>query len=230
MKTRLFSYSLFSFIILIGCNDISISTCEKFQKMIISKDILIDTPKLLLITSSVLKNEPGCIDALLTRADLFLSLDYLDSAKSNYMKVLKVSPLNIYSLYHLGILSELKQHYDSAAYYFKAALQNKEEGGAFIDYTSKLKGVESKNAKYDISTIELLYQYGIVSYYLRDMKIALRSFELCISESYNLNEVYLYRGAIFLEMGNKEKACKDFHSSLELGNEKANNYLNQYCK
>lgn len=223
-------FVLFLFLIIYGCNDKSINTCEKFEKLMITQSNLIDTSKLLLAVNELLENEPKCIDALLTRADLLMSLNDVNSAREDYMKVLDISPSNIYALYRMGILNELKQNNDSAAYYFRFALKEKEKNGGFIDYTNKLKGIENPKSKYDISAIELIYQNGIVSYYLRDMNMALKNFELCISESYNLNQVYLYRGAVFLETGNLDSACEDFHNAVELGNQDALKYSSQYCK
>lgn len=213
-----------------GCNDSSINNCEQFQKMFEAEKNVLNHSRSLSILNNVLKNDSTCIDALLTRGDLFMEIDSFPAAKEDYRKAILTSSSNVYALYRLGMVYEFQEINDSASYYFNLALKEKEIDGAFIDYSNKLKGIESSKSKYDISTIELIYQNGIVSYYLRDIKTALKSFELCISEGYNLKQVYLYRGAALLEMGNLNDACENFHLAENSGNADASNYVNEYCK
>lgn len=230
MNTKWRSLLVFAFLFVCACNDNPISNCEQFQKKFEVEKNVLNHSRSLSILNNVLKNDSTCIDALLTRGDLFMDMDSLASAKEDYRKAILISSSNVYALYRLGMVYEFQEINDSASYYFKLALKEKEIDGAFIDYSNKLKGIENSKSKYDISTIELIYQNGIVSYYLRDIKTALMSFELCISEGYNLKQAYLYKGAALLEMGNLNAACENFHLAENSGNADASNYVNEYCK
>lgn len=213
-----------------SCRNISMDTCEAFNKLQSSPGRFVDTIKLLSMATEVIKNDSNCIEALLTRADIFSSLNKIDSAKLAYLKVYLFYPSNVYTLYQLGMLYEGLGSNDSAAYYFKLALLNKVRDSAFIDYSSNLKKLSDKDAKYDIPTIELIYQSGVCYYYLREMKLAEKNFDLCIVSNYMVGQSYIYRGSINFEMNNKVEACEDFKKALENGNEDANDYINKYCK
>jgi hypothetical protein len=76
----------------------------------------------------------------------------------------------------------------------------------------------------------LLYREGISFYYKKELQPAYDNFNFCIKNNYRLKESYLYRGSLFLETNQKEKACQDFFESKRLGNTEADKYIEQYCR
>jgi tetratricopeptide (TPR) repeat protein len=187
-----------------------------------------DTSYLLSVLNRVIAQENTCIDALLTRGDIFFEIDSLESAKNDYLKVLLFDSLNVYSMYQLGLLFHVQKKYDSAIDFFQKALKTKSTGKYTFDHTNdKLDPA----AKYDIETNELLFSIGLSFYYNRQLNLALKNFDHLIQQKYKLDKTYLYRGAILIEQGSKNgNACSDLNEAKMNGNEDAEAYLSKYCR
>jgi tetratricopeptide (TPR) repeat protein len=184
-----------------------------------------DTTFLLNSVSKFIDNGAECLDAYLTRADLYLSLNELKFAEKDYKYALQVDSNNIYTLYRLGIVYSLFEDHATALSYFEKALKRKQKGNILIDYKTDVVTVD----RFDINSNEIIYQLGLSYYYNRNMKKALINFNYCIAANYLLAESFLYRGAVYFETNQKDKACEDFDRSIELGNPQAKGYKLKFC-
>lgn len=209
------------------------SHCSEFSKSYASIVELAskqrDTLILIKGLNDIINKDGYCIDAYLTRGDLYMFKNFLNLAKRDYFKVLSLSNKNVYSLYQLGILYHLNNNEDSAIYFLKKALDVKTDGNIIIDYHTINKELSTENDKYDIPYNELVYQMAISYYFKRQMNKALENFNFCIKNNYKLSKVLLYRGAIYFEVGNNKLSCQDFTKAKDLGNSEADNYINKYC-
>jgi len=209
-------------------------TCQEFNNSysLILKDISnrSDTAVLIKKLSTIINNSKGCVDAYLTRGDLYLSVDSLKLAEKDYFMALHLDNNNTYSFYQLGILYHLVNNEDSATYFFKKSLNTKTtENKVVIDYNEINKELSTDNDKYDIPYDEIIYQMAKSYYYKREMNKAIENFNICIQDNYMLDHVFLYRGAVYYEMGRKELACQDFFKAKGLGNQEVDNYIKKYC-
>jgi Tfp pilus assembly protein PilF len=186
-----------------------------------------DTSVLLATLNSIISKHIKCIDAYLTRGDIYINTNSLSAADKDFHAALKLDEENIYALYQLGIISYLKNDYSSSIFYLKSAMTKKENEGIIIDF--KTDNQELSANKYDIESVEIAYQLGLAYYYNQEPENAFQSFTYCVENHYNLSDVYLYRGAVYLELKENSKACTDFSKSIDLGNKLAGEYQKKYC-
>lgn len=214
-------------ICLIGCNPSKINNrCDEFNKAFQDSSSSLYKRSKIEKLNIVLKKNPGCIDALLTRGDYYFSIDSLDLAKTDFKKVLYQAKSNIISLYKLGLISYLQDDHLAAIGYFEDAISKKSSGNIVFDFGSSNSNVAID--PYDISYIEIAYWLGKTYYYNNNPNRALELFNDCISHKYNLPDSYLFRGGIFIGIGKKNEACRDFDSSAYLGNSVAKEFLTKY--
>jgi tetratricopeptide (TPR) repeat protein len=221
--------SNFIFLILLffSCRGNNGTACDEFYFLSKEKGRL-DTLEYLKMVSDFLKRESHCIDAFLTRADLLNNLDKPNEAKIDYLTVLKIDSINVYTFYKLGILLYQSQKYDSSIEMFQQAIDIKTKGDYFFDYTdSKV----SNMGRYDISAKEIIFQQGLVYYYQRSLSKALNNFNYCIYNNYNLADAFLYRAAISIESNGKINLnyCKDLEFAKLHGSIEATQYLKTHC-
>lgn len=189
-----------------------------------------DTVAMINRLDNILKRDPGCIDAILTKGDLYLALDSLGKAAEIFTGVSFSDTGNVYALYRLGIAYQLDEKNDAAVFAFQKAIKLKSHGGrAITDYMQAANNI-TELSKYDVNSAELMYRQGISYYYLRNLQAAYDNFNFCLSNNYLLDKVYLYRGSIYYETNQKKEACNDFSSAQRYGNPEANEYLNRYCQ
>lgn len=187
----------------------------------------IDTQALVRRLDDFITNEPKCIDAFLTRGDIYIELDNLGMAKRDYDYVLRLDMDNVYALYQLGIIASLTNEYDSVIYYLERAMKLKKTNGIIIDFKTDNPSISAY--KYDIEATHILYLLGLAYYYKNDIGNAFDKFDYCIKHQYLLSSSYLYRGALYLALKQKENACEDFKRSAELGDSQAVVYQKKYC-
>jgi tetratricopeptide (TPR) repeat protein len=204
--------------------------CKEFKSL----DIKIkekgqqDRDKSLKMLNEVIRKQSGCIDAHLTRADLYVDLDSLQLAEEDYKRVLQIDADNIYALYQLGVVSNINGNHAASILYLEKAFDLKQKGGIVIDY--KTDTPELSVDIYDIESSEIVYRLALAYYYKRDIKNAFKSLNFCIENGYLLSESYFYRGALYLETNQYAKACLDFTQSTEYGNVQAKEYKRNYCE
>lgn len=189
----------------------------------------IDTSKLIMILNKMAMTDSLCKDIYLTRGDILLASDEgIDLAKQNYQRCLILDSNNIYSLYKLGILYQLKDAYDTSIYYFQNALNKKSYKSAVINYHQNSNS-SNDIGKYDVDYNRIVYGLGESYYYKGELRSALINFNICIKNDFFLSKSYLYRGSIHLESNRQEKACEDFKLSLKYGNPEAEVFIKGYC-
>ena len=110
----------------------------------------------------------------------------------------------------------------SAAYYNRALAKNylKDYKGAIEDYSVALE--------LDSTNIQALNNRGLAKKALEDYDGALEDYTKAINLNESFASAYFNRGSIKVLM--EENGCEDFRKALDLGNYKAMEYLDKYCK
>lgn len=202
---------------------------KKYSKILNNEVQKKDTAILLTTLDEIILNSHACIDAHLTRGDIYLSLKKIINAKKDYCSVLSINKDNVYALYKLGILFQLDDIYDSSEVYFKKAINIKANGNFVVDFPKTNNKLINDKSKYDVEYDELVFSLGMSYYYARNLKGALYCFDGCIRNRYMLSDAYFYRGAIYTEIGKIERACDDFWRAKILGNSDVIDYIKKYC-
>jgi lipoprotein NlpI len=217
---------LVSIIQICGCAQKQ-NNCSLFNKMYISS-MKSDTPHLVQLLNNVISQDSLCVNALLTRGDIFFDINNLSLAKQDYFKVLSLDSKNVYSLYQLGELFNVEEKYDSAILFFQKAIDLKSNGNFILDRTNE--NIDPQ-AKYDIEANEIMFARGLSFYYKRRLNDALNDFSYCIVHKYKLDKSYLYRAAILIELkSNLGAACSDLYEAKKNGSKEANMYIFKYCR
>lgn len=185
---------------------------------------------LILNTLNRLLSNSACIDAYLTRGDIYLGYGNIEQAKKDYKSAILIDSTNTYAFYKIGIIYQFENRDDTATFYFQRALFSKKYKNGIIDYYVAPKGLDSKASKYDVDYKSILYSQGVSYYYLDSLEAAFNCFNVCINSNYIVDKSYLYRGSIYLEFNKKESACQDFKDAKKYGNKDADVYLGKYCK
>lgn len=221
-------------LLLSGCNYKDNQDCtvqyQRYTRLVARQGDKPDTAILITTLNDIISNGSTCTEAYLTRGDLFFSMGDNIKAQIDYEKVVQYDSLNVYALYKLGLVSEYEEKHKFSIYFLTKAITIKTKGNIVADYHRINRELETKEAKYDIPAADLFYNRGIAFYYGRDLSRAFNDFSFCILHEYKLGKAYLMRGAIYEEIGKKDKACEDFSNSKIYGNTEADEYLKKYCK
>lgn len=187
-----------------------------------------DTVLLLKELDNLLRSE-NCLRAHLTRADFYFAIDSVQKAEESYRAVLQSDSAVTYALYKMGLINQYKEKQDSAVFFLKAALKAKQIDQVIIDYPNSNNLWSTDKNKYDVDKELIFYRLGVSHYYLKNFAVSLEYFNQCMDLKSMLNQIHLYRGAVFFELGDKKKACDDFLFAKRLGNLNAEYYINKHC-
>jgi tetratricopeptide (TPR) repeat protein len=227
-----YSFVVFIFMTLTSCTQLKNERCYQFNKkypqVLEKSEGKHDTSTLIQVLGDIIKSD-SCVDAYLTRGDLYYRINDLNKAKSDYKNALLLDTGNVYALYKLGLVFQDENIYDSSIYFFERGVNKKTHKGFLIDHGQGRGVLSADDAKYDVRSVELLYEQGLSHYYAKNLKSALNNFNFCIQNNFRIGECFLYRGAIFLEGGKKDQACKDFNEAKRFGDSDADSYINKYC-
>lgn len=110
----------------------------------------------------------------------------------------------------------------AAAYYNRALAKNylKDYEGAIEDYT--------KAIELDSTNIQALNNRGLAKKALEDYNGAVEDYTKAINLNDSFATAYFNRGSVKVLM--EENGCDDFKKALDLGNFKAMEYIDKYCK
>ncbi|WP_207516008.1 tetratricopeptide repeat protein [Longitalea luteola] len=106
------------------CGEFNIKYPEVLSKMRTNKD----TGVLISALNNLIDKDISCVDAYLTRGDLFYYSDKLEKAKNDFRKAFLLDTANIYALYKLGRLFQEENMYDSSIYFLQLAINKKKRG------------------------------------------------------------------------------------------------------
>ncbi len=216
-----------------NCNEESIKnkSCDDLNKAF-EKDLTRSTSKkdtLNILTKylDIIQSDKKCINLNLSIANAYYDCDLFENSKLSYLNVLKENKENVYALFNLSLIFFNNNQYDTAIILLSEAASYKVNNGFAIDYNEKLGPLSTM---YDVPYLKINYYLGLNYYYKGDFKKAMSAFSFCISNDYNLSEVYLFRGATYYEVKKIDSACNDFKLAKQLGNIKAIEYQHKYCK
>ena len=113
----------------------------------------------------------------------------------------------------------------SEAYYNRALAKNylKDYKGAIADYSESLE-LDSTN----IQALNALNNRGLAKKALEDYDGAVEDYTKAINLNESFASAYFNRGSVKVLMD--ENGCEDFRKALDLGNFKAMEYIDKYCK
>ncbi len=167
-----------------------------------------------------------CSELYLFKANIYFMLDKLELSKIEYLKASILDTSDSFSLYKLGVLCYMQEHYDSSILYLEKALQRKTINGNGIIDLNSLGSVESKQ---QVLHTEIIFQQALTYYYWKKYKMALIGFNYCIENNIELADSHLYRGTLNIMLSKFQSACDDFSSSTQYGNDEAMKYSKKYC-
>jgi tetratricopeptide (TPR) repeat protein len=215
-----------------GCHSRSNENCadllKKYKKIASDPTIRSDTAFLLSYLDEMISKNSGCLDAYLTRGDLFLAKGNLQNAHLDYNSSITIDKANVYAYYKLGLLFQQEDLYDSSIYFLQKAIKVKTKDGWVVDM-NHLNSDLDPFGEYDVASGLLYYTQGVSSYYKRDLRKAFSDFSYCIADRYRLGDCYLFLGAIYEESNKQDSACNDFRKAKLFGNQDADEYLVKYC-
>lgn len=234
------NYKLISYLVILAgllfsrCSESPKNKCSEFYdnypRIISRMGNSPDTILLVNFLSKMLDKDSQCLDALLTRADLYLAVGKVQEAKEDLYRIISLDTGNVYALFKLGLAFQNESKDYAALYYFQKAIRIKSRGNTAINYYNQDNGLSDRKSKYDIDYDLIIYKQGVSFYFNRDLKSSFINFNYCIQKKFMLDRSYLYRGAIYLETNRKESACKDFLEAKKWGSQDAEDYLLHFCK
>jgi Tfp pilus assembly protein PilF len=166
----------------------------------------------------------NCIALTLFKADIYYACGQNKKAELNYNKIVSVDSSNQKAIYKIALLLYDKENYDSSIVLLKKLIGLKSSGSFVMDINKNLDKEST-----EIYSEEIAFYLGLDYYYRTDLQNALNNFNYCIQHNFRLGDSYLYRGEIFAETNNSEKACRDFDSARYFGNKRVDSYIIKYC-
>ncbi len=156
--------------------------------------------------NDLIKNPSLTDDELINRGQEKLNSNEFTSSKIYFSQAIEKGNTNIFSYYKRGFSKYKLEEYKSAIDDFNIYL-----GTSTKDYDAYF----FRGTSY--------YFIGEFKYSLADLNKAIE-----INEKHALS--FLFRGVCRLKFNDKAGACKDWKMSKELGCDKADGYLEKYCK
>lgn len=147
-------------------------------------------------------------------------------AITDYEKVISLDSKNTLAYFNIG--NNLKRIGDSksAVDFYNKAFNTKGGDGIYLDLQpNSVVDLSS----FDVPGHEIYYERGIALYQIDSLKRAFSDFQNCISKNYMTAESNYWIGNIFINNGNKEKACKYFNKAKFLGDTDAEDSIRKYC-
>jgi len=71
---------------------------------------------------------------------------------------------------------------------------------------------------------------ALCKYYLEDLNGSISDFEKAIAIDNNYADAYYLGALVKIEAGQTESACEDLKKALQLGIDKARDFIDEYCK
>jgi tetratricopeptide (TPR) repeat protein len=191
-------------------------------------DTSIDKSALIAQLEVLTQRTPDCIDGYILKGDLYFSTNK-KKANLAYRAAVNIDSNNVYALFESGVTYELLSKYDSALYYYNWSMRKKERNGYVADLSKEVKKVASKRI-YDVDYYNIVLRHGIASYFERDFVSSMMSLNYCIKNNYHLDQSLFFRGLLYLEIEEREKACKDLDEARKSGNAEAEEVIAKNCK
>ena len=145
---------------------------------------------------------------------------------------------NAKEFYNVGNLKlDARQYKEAIKDYDKAIELNKSFSEAFYNrglaknYLNDYKGAiedYTKSLELDSTNIQALNNRGLAKKALDDFDGALEDYTKAIKLNESFATAYFNRGSVKVLM--EENGCEDFKKALDLGNYKAMEYIDKYCK
>lgn len=173
-----------------------------------------------------LTNYAFCKDVYSLIADSYFKLNEENSALKNYLYILKIDSTDIHALFNVSLILYNRDMFDSSIKILTKILDNKTGNNFSMDVNN---GIQDIAKIHDIPTEEIRYYLALNYYYKGNLQLAMYNFNYCEQKRYDLKNVHIYKGSIYLETQKNAKACEEFKLAKELGNSDAIKYINQYC-
>lgn len=202
---------------------------------------------LYLFNMSVVR-KPDYINPIICIAELQRNFGMVDSAKSTYMRALKIKQDNESVYMGLGVIYSIKaqgaptadvqkQLYDSARFCFKKGLELKpfspEGHSNYANYFDIVGQLDSSLKEYALSIEQDPDAYipymnrGRIYQRLNKYPEALKDFNMAVQNSPESGDVYVSRAKCYVAMGNKQMALQDLKKAESLGMKVDQAFVNQ---
>ena len=213
--------------------------------------------------SAILKNPSP--DKFVNRANLYVKMGQLDSAKVNLKKAIQIQPnygLAWYNLFVLdqktklptglknnkefGALLEIRAveasnvgNYNLAQKLFEQAIRLNPNNPTLLlnagrlDFTTRFyRGALDKFTqalKLDSNEHKALYLIGNVHFGRKDFSRAIDYYQQYLKTDPEYADVWFNAGMTYLELGNKNAACKCLERAHMIGMKQSESYMEKYC-
>ncbi len=144
-------------------------------------------------------------------------------------------------VFKIALLKSRQEKFaDAATFYSLAAKRAPEIFEVFFfkglnesnmeQYADALKSFDQA-VKLSPSSTDAVYERGVAKMKLGDFAGALADFDksTTINPRYTTDQMFVYRGICYLKLGQKQKACAEFHRGVERGQEGAEEMLKMNC-
>ncbi len=178
------------------------------------------------LLNKAIEKDPEYLGAYINRGADKSALGDYKGAISDYKKVVELDSDNTLAFFNIGNNLKRLEDYPLAIEYFNKAFKTKGGEMLYIDYT--------QNDFVDMSTFDVLgheiaYERGLVYYDLDSIQLSANDMNTCIQKNYMIKESHYMIGACYFKAGQMEQACKEFKISADLGDNYAQEMLNEYC-
>lgn len=190
--------------------------------------------------STTLKLDTTYIDAYINRANVRIQLQNIAGALDDLKKADQLVPNNPVVLYTMGKVFVTTQQLEPALENFSKAIVLKNDyteafnDRAFVLY--RLKRLDSalldcnKAIALNENYFNAYYNKGMIFYEKGLSDSAIKQFDITLSIINNFYFGYFYRGMAKLQKNDMAGACTDWHESVNLGFDMAQDTIAKYCK
>ena len=190
--------------------------------------------------NEAIKLKPNDDGLLLSRAQLYHDNEDYQNAILEYNKVIEINHQEIEAYIGKGICLDKQEQYADAIETYKAGIkvdQNTTElyDNLGIALARQNKHHESltffdKAIQIDSKNYYAFYNRAKTNFDLKEWILSLNDLNKTIELNPEFDDAYILRGNVFIELNDKESACKDFHFALDLGKIEVQENIDEYCK
>ena len=169
---------------------------------------LIDVPDLNAGLSSInraIELDPKMPESYFYRGNIYYGQVNYAAALNDYLKAIELNPAYSEAYYNIGVVYNTTNRFQES--------------------------IEPLTKAISITPNEYMYQTRASSFFnLRRFQEAADDYTKAIAINPKLGQAYFNRGSTYLNMQQKENACADWKTALDLGFTKANEVITAYCR
>ena len=185
--------------------------------------------------SLALKMEPGSPDAMCGRGQTYFHLGEIEKAECDFRETVELDPENMIAWSMIGQIKLYQEQYAEALEALEKALELDPELLVYDFRASAKRGLGDLEGaladiklaiEYEPENADYLIDLGSILAEMDQMDEALKVFNQVVSLQKSM-DAYRFRGLLFMERLEYEKAISDFDEAIRLGAENADVFLSR---